>query len=329
MGLALQPVFDGIVGRATDERIERLVRLIAPKIFAQVKGALTNLSSVQELSRWGFLHEEALYDDITTVTENKEVAEIQKVADDTKLDKDLDRDQWWLLDVDEDEIIAILSAAYIVALRSAAEQMVNDMYLAGVLESPTIDPNVVFRLVNEATIEELAQTAALMVANVNEGTKYYLRRMIVSGIRRGLTEQEIIAKIRAGVDINEILDDNLFMRKVADSVKSQIRDLTEYRIRSIVSFEIRSAETQAWLKQFKSMGLTQKRWKHFGSDIPCPVCQENIDVGDVPLDYKFESVFGSVDVPLAHPHCHCGITYNKAELETLIRDGKFIIWTGD
>jgi hypothetical protein len=325
MGLVLLPVFDGIVGRATDERIERLVRLIAPKIFAQVKGALTNLSSAQAVSLWNLSHEESLYGN----GKGEDDVKILKIADDTKLDKDLDRDQWWLLDIDEDEIIAILSAAYIVALRNAAEQMTNDMYLAGVIESPIIDPNVVFRLVHEATIKELAQKAATMVANVNEGTKYYLRRMIVSGIRRGLTEPEIIARIRAGIDINEILDDNLFMRKVADSVKSQIKDLTEYRIRSIVSFEVRSAEMQAWLKQFKSVGLTQKRWKHYGSDIPCPVCQENIDVGDVPLDYKFESVFGPIDAPLAHPHGHCGITYNKRELETLIRDGKFSIWTGE
>jgi hypothetical protein len=77
------------------------------------------------------------------------------------------------------------------------------------------------------------------------------------------------------------------------------------------------------------MGLAQKRWEHYGTDIPCEVCQANIDVGDVPLDYKFESVFGATEVPPAHPHEHCGITYNEEELKQLIRDGKFTIWTGE
>ena len=214
-------------------------------------------------------------------------------------------------------------------MRNAAEEIVNDMYLAGELASPILDPNVVFRLTNKTVLEELSKYAARMVANVNDGTKYYLRRMLVSGIRQGLTQEDIIARIRAGVDIKEILDDNVFMQRVSETVKSQIRGLTEIRIRSIVSFEIRSAEMNAWLKQFKSMGLTQKRWIHYGTDIPCEVCQANIDVGDVPLDYKFESVFGATEVPPAHPHEHCGIVYNEEELKQLIRDGKFTIWTGE
>jgi len=323
MGTILKVSFEGLVGRTTNTEIERLIRLIAPKIFRQVKGALKKLSGSQEVSRWNLWHEKALYG------KGEEDVKIQKASDDEKFDKDLERDEWWLLDIDEEEIVAILSIAYIIALRNAAEEIVSDMYLAGVLESPTLDPNVVFRLVNEQVLKELAEKAALMVTNVNEGTKYYLRRMLVSGIRQGLTDAEIIAKIRAGVDIKEILDDNAFMQRVSTSVKTQIRGLTEVRIRSIVSFEVRSAEMNAWLKQFKALGLKQKLWKHNGSDIPCEVCQANIDVGDVPLDYKYESVFGSTEVPPAHPHEHCGITYNDEELKSLIRDGKFKVWTGD
>jgi hypothetical protein len=323
MGIALKISFEDLIGKATDDNLGRLIRLIAPKVFRQVKGALNELSDSQEISRWNLWHEEALYG------KGEEDVKIQKASDDERLDKDLGRDEWWLLDIDEEEIIAILSIAYILALESAAKEIASDMYLAGILESPVLDPNTVFRLVNEQILKELAEKAALMVTNVNEGTKYYLRRMLVSGIRQGLTKADIVARIRAGVDIKEILDDNIFMQEVSASVKSQIRGLTEHRIRSIVSFEVRSAEMNAWLKQFKSLGLTQKRWKHYGSDIPCEVCQSNIDVGDVPLDYKYESVFGNTEVPPAHPNEHCGITYNRDELESLIRDGKFTIWTGD
>jgi len=323
MGVVLKQSFENLVGKATNQQIERLIKLIAPKVFRQVKGALKELSSSQEISRWNLWHETALYG------KGEDDVKIQRASDDKKIDKDLERDEWWILDIDEEEIVAILSAAYIIALRNAAEEVVNDMYIAGVLDSPMLDPNVVFRLTNKSILEELARHAANMVSNVNDGTKYYLRRMLVSGIRQGLTEEEIIARIRAGVDIKEILDDNVFMQKVSESVKSQIRDLTEYRIRSIVSFEIGTAEMNAWLKQFKSMGLTQKRWVHYGSDIPCDVCQANIDVGYVPLDYKFEGVFGPIEAPLAHPHGHCGIVYNEEELKKLIRDGKFKVWTGE
>jgi len=323
MGIVLKLSFEDLVGKATNKEIERLINLIAPKVFRQVKGALTKLSGSQEIRRWNILHERALYG------KGEKDVKIQKASDDKKIDNDLEKDDWWLLEIDEEEIVAILSAAYIVALRNAAEEIVNDMYLAGELASPILDPNVVFRLTNKTVLEELSKYAARMVTNVNDGTKYYLRRMLVSGIRQGLTQEDIIARIRAGVDIKEILDDNVFMRRVSETVKSQIRGLTEIRIRSIVSFEIRSAEMNAWLKQFKSMGLTQKRWIHYGTDIPCEVCQANIDVGDVPLDYKFESVFGATEVPPAHPHEHCGIVYNEEELKQLIRDGKFTIWTGE
>ncbi|MCK5342331.1 MAG: hypothetical protein KAR20_02945, partial [Candidatus Heimdallarchaeota archaeon] len=323
MGVVLKQSFEDFLGNATKDKLERLIRLIAPKVFHQVKGAMKELSSSQEVRRWNLFHEKALYG------KGEEDVKIQKASDDEKMNNDLEKDEWWLLDIDEEEIVAILSIAYIVALRNAAEEIAQDMYLSGVLESPVLDPNVVFRLVNERILKELAEKAALMVTNVNEGTKYYLRRMLVSGIRRGLTDAEIIAKIRAGVDIKEILDDNLFMQRVSTAVKSQIRDLTEVRIRSIVSFEVRSAEAKAWLDQYKAMGLTKKAWQHYGSDIPCEICEENIALGFVPIDYKFESVFGAVEGPLAHPHGHCGLVYNKEEVTALIRDGNFIIWTGD
>ena len=323
MGMALKTSFEDLLGKATNDNLERLIRLIAPRVFRQVKGALKELSTSQDVSRWNLWHEKALYG------KGEEDVKIQKASDDEKIDKDLGRDEWWLLDIDEEEIVAILSIAYILALESAAKEIYSDMYLAGALESPVLDPNTVFKLVNEQILKEIAEKAALMVTNVNDGTKYYLRRMLVSGIRQGLTESEIVARIRAGVDIKEILDDNVFMQRVSASVKAQIRGLTEHRIRSIVSFEVRSAEMSAWLKQFKAMGLKQKQWKHYGSDIPCEVCQANIDVGDVPLDYKFESVFGATETPPAHPNEHCGLTYNQEELKSLIRDGKLTIWTGE
>ena len=58
MGVVLKRSFEDLVGQATDKKISRLIHLIAPKVFRQVKGALKELSGSQEISRWNLSHEE-------------------------------------------------------------------------------------------------------------------------------------------------------------------------------------------------------------------------------------------------------------------------------
>ena len=88
MGIVLKISFEDLVGKATNKEIERLINLIAPKVFRQVKGALTKLSGSQEIRRWNILHERALYG------KGENDVKIQKASDDKKIDNDLEKDDW-------------------------------------------------------------------------------------------------------------------------------------------------------------------------------------------------------------------------------------------
>jgi hypothetical protein len=43
----------------------------------------------------------------------------------------------------------------------------------------------------------------------------------------------------------------------------------------------------------------------------CELCEDNADRGWIDQDDVFESVFGDVDEPPAHPHCGCGVEYGE------------------
>ena len=70
----------------------------------------------------------------------------------------------------------------------------------------------------------------------------------------------------------------------------------------------------------KSMGLATKTWVMYGED-PCPICIGNAAAGGVPLDYPYESAFGTTLWPLAHPYGNCDIVFDKAELRAIIDTG--------
>src|SRR3990170_3250059 len=306
----LKEAMSEMAAQADDKRVKKLIKKVAPLVFAQVKGALTELSDT-EIDVWR-LNVDKAEDEFAEDVEDK-----------------VEKDDWWLMPMDEDEIVVILSMAYLEAIKSAADEALYDLYEHGYLATPHLDSNMIFRLENEFIMQALREKAASMVSNVNEGTKYYLRRILIKSIREGLTEAEIVKRIKDGVDIQQILRDNSFMQRLSQGVQREIAALPHHRIERIVSFELSSARNAGRVAQYKRMGLESKHREHFGSDIPCEVCQSNIDAGIVPLDYKYESVFGPTETGAAHPYEHCQDSYVGAELYGLAARGTLYIWTGD
>lgn len=325
--------FEGIVKRAlekisndaTDVRIRRLIRSVAKNVYNEVRSVLTELSE-QDLDLWNIWHDKVMFGE-----EKDTPAETLRALDNSyeDINKPLDEDEWWLFDVEMEAILTALTLSYIASMKSTAQELVEILYEYGFIDSPYIVPMPSFQLTNEKVIGYLEGRAASMVTNVNDGTKYYLQRILISSVRKSLTEPEIINLIKNGVDIEEILNDNIFMQKLSQSVQEEIASMTDARLQSIVSFEIRSAENQAQLDQYKRVGLASKKWNHFGADTPCEVCESNEKEGYVPLDFEFQSVFGTCQTPPAHPHEHCGIGYNRSELFQRMLSGKFKPWTGD
>src|SRR3990172_344554 len=323
----LKLAFDQFVQNADSVRIEKLIRIAAKSVFPEVQQVLQELSETEDIELWQKWHS-----DIIWGKSEVEVPEfVQKSITNTYKsldDEDFDQEDWWQMSLDEEAVIVALSLAYLESLRSSASELLSELYVSGYLQSPEL-PNVVFSLENPIILSYLQERAAAMVRNVNDGTRYYLRRILLSSVRDGLTEEAIIARIRAGIDINEIMQDNTFMQKLSQVVEQEIRELSNTRIRAIVSYELGSVVNQARLDQFKRAGLTRKLWIHEGDDDPCiEFCEGNIRAGYVDLDYEYSGAFGPTKSGPSHPHDHCHVGYDRGELYSAMSRGQFTIWHG-
>jgi len=189
------------------------------------------------------------------------------------------------------------------------------LYTEGLRDSPDLPDDFEFKLVNPATLKELNDYAADLVRRVDDGTKFYMKRLIVSGVDQGLSSPKIAQMIRDGATVDEVLRSAEFTDEVIGTVKAELESLSEYRSNSIVNTEINRAESRGRLGQWRAMGLTKKGWAHTGPDTPCKVCTGNIGLGLVDIDYEFEDVFGGTQTPPGHPGvCHCHLEFDEAEL---------------
>ena len=51
-------------------------------------------------------------------------------------------------------------------------------------------------------------------------------------------------------------------------------------------------------------GIETKGWMNAADQDVCPLCRDNEDAGDIPIDALFPS---GVLFPPAHPHCRCAV----------------------
>jgi hypothetical protein len=203
------------------------------------------------------------------------------------------------------------------------------LYEEGLVNSPDLI-GFNFDLKNPVTINRLNTDAATMVRRVNDGTKFYLKRIITAGVDEGVSSQEIALRIQEGQGLDQILKESELVAKVTNRARQEIEGLSAKRIESIVNTEINRAESEGRLEQWTKQNLTSKAWKHTGIDTPCRVCVSNIEQGLVPMDHKFNSVFGeaSVQTPPGHPNtCHCHLAFDEDEL--MARAGELDVWNGD
>ena len=164
-------------------------------------------------------------------------------------------------------------------------------------------------------------------------------------MRQGLSSPKIAQGIREGETAEWILSQDMFMREALSVIKSGLIDMTRARSESIVNTEINRAENQGKLGQIIKSGLRSKKWAHLGdrgvtkkgNPHPCPVCLANEDLGFVPSDHVYKTVFktGGVDgsggeyTPPAHPNvCHCTIFFDESELVGLVEEGAYTPYTG-
>ncbi len=84
------------------------------------------------------------------------------------------------------------------------------------------------------------------------------------------------------------------------AVKSEFKDMSDYRVKMIAQTELNDAYNQSILHFGREAGAEYKYWE---TDLaPCPVCIENALAGRIPIEDDFPS---GDDAAPAHPNCLC------------------------
>jgi hypothetical protein len=148
----------------------------------------------------------------------------------------------------------------------------------------------------------IEQHAATMVTNVDEGTKYYLRQMILETVEEGLSTTDTVARIQK----------DLFGLPSGEASK-----FTRNRLTSITNYEVNQAMSRAAYELRTQLGLKMKQW--FTNRVaPCEICIENQSRGMVPAEFLYAGVFGAILYPPAHPQtCRCVVTASEAEVRAI------------
>lgn len=289
----------------SDTQLSRLCKQATKLLFPTTQKAIHALDD-NELTSWHservmmYFGQPSAYDDIPEI----------KKADTDKLE-DLGLGDWWILPLSlKSDLAPIYRDIFTQAAIEAAQEIQEFLFTEGLRD--TAELSLSFDLVNRATLNEIDQFAAQLVTNVNEGTKYYLRRILSSSVEEGLSSPKIAKLIREGASVQDILKGD-FVDDVITKVKSEIATLTPNRAESIVNTEINRAESFGRLKQWSEMGLTRKFWRTFGD--ACPICKSNEGRGFVEMSHVYEDVFSGTLAPPAHPQvCKCSIEFDEDEL---------------
>jgi hypothetical protein len=328
LGLVFKNAFDDMLKRMGNIQLRRLIKAALKAQFPIASKAIVNLSEADR-AQWAEERFKSWFDEPSIFDEIPQVQKVDKEALD-ELERLLENDRWWELPPEViAEVLEILNLAFSEGATIAAEMVQQFLYEEGLVNSPDLI-GFNFDLKNPVTINRLNTDAATMVRRVNDGTKFFLKRIITAGVDEGVSSQEIALRIQEGQSLDKILKESELVAKVTQRARQEIEGLSEKRIMSIVNTEINRAESEGRLEQWTKQNLTTKAWKHTGVDTPCPVCVGNIEMGLVPMDHKFNSVFGeaSVQTPPGHPNtCHCHLEFDPNEL--IAKAGELNAWNGN
>lgn len=327
LGLVFKNAFDAMLKRMGDIQLRRLIRAALKAQFPIASKAIINLSEADR-QQWAeerfksWFGEESIFDQIPQVQKVD-----KEVLDD--LEQLLESDRWWELPPEViAEILEVLDLAFSEGAIVAAAVVQQFLYEEGLVNSPDLI-GFNFDLKNPVTINRLNTDAATMVRRVNDGTKFFLKRIITAGVDEGISSQEIALRIQEGQGLDKILQESELVAKVTQRARQEIEGLSAKRIESIVNTEINRAESEGQLAQWTKQGLTKKQLLHTGLDIPCRFCQTAIDEGIVDIDFGYTNVFGEkVQSSPLHPKIdHCHVAFSEEEL--IGKAGELDIWSGD
>lgn len=319
--------FAGVVNRMTTPYLMKLIKSATRSMFPDVTRAFIGLADHQEVEDWKVERLKAWFGE---PSEFDDFPDILKANGETldELEAILNSEDWWKLDpAIQAQIVVILQMAYSEGATRAAEVVQQFLYTEGLRDSPSII-GLSFNLKNPETLKQINKSAGRLITQVDDGTKYFIKRIIAAGVDEGLSSPAIAQMIRDGASVEAVLREAGYTGQVIDIVRSEVNAMTRNRTNSIVNTEIAAAESEGRRGQWRQMGLTKKGWMHTGPDKPCRHCQSNMERGFIGIDESFSSVFGETQGPPAHPQVdHCHLIFDEGEL--MDKAGDLNIWTGE
>jgi len=225
-----------------------------------------------------------------------------------QLDALLSQEDWYEVEDVLPELLSILKAAYEEGSLEAVSNLQQLGYASGFTTTAT-SPMTEFIVTNQRVIELIEDHGAELVQHVNQGTKFFLRQNILTGLDNNWGPGEIA----------EHIQNNLFGLSTAEANK-----LSDRRIRSIVNTELNWADSRATFDQMVAIGLMTKGWDNRPFGDVCAICVANNALGFVPLDHEYQTVFGEETTlhPPAHPEtCRCYLSSNPKELQRFFESG--------
>lgn len=320
-----QENLDKVYAKATTDRIERLVRVALKSMYPKLVHISKSLTK-DEIRAWGDWYDEVLLG----ADPEFELEPIEKASlDDTDgdLEKELDKDDWWALVLASATLAALFKVAYETSIEQLIQEAFRDLYMKGLIASPS--PSSPVSLSRNANIlAQLLEQSKSSIKNINTGTKFYIRRIVMSKVKEMLNTEKVASQLREGIDIDVILSDNITIRSLVLSIQNELMEVFRARVPVITDYEIGRIEGIAAVAELKGMGLEKKMWETYGPN-PCDICLENKSHGEVDLDFVYKGTFGDILEPVAHNRCYCELVFSQDDLFAAYSDGRFSPWYGE
>jgi hypothetical protein len=227
-----------------------------------------------------------------------------------------DKDKWWEIEFDESELREILAQSYALGLEDAARDIQNALYEDGLVDNPEINKS--FGVEDENELAVILGYAVALSTLINSGTDFFVKRLSLGSVADAAEIPVYLEKLKSGVDLEALLDDDNFINDAADIFRSNLENIMRSRVKSISVVENTKMYSKGILRQYSAVGFTKKAVQHIGSDEPCEACLDAQALGFVSLDYKFKSKMGQeVETVPLHPDCHCNLIFPKSELKNI------------
>ncbi len=342
LGVVVDDQLGQIIANAGDSQLKRLIRAATKEMLPNVQRVFPNLDNEKIQYIWlPQMQSVTLEEDSSFSEDDLAILRAQNDATRAELDRLLQNDLWWQTadETTKNEVLTTFKSAFEFGLFQSAVDIVRALYEGNLRDTPEL-LGISFDLVNPVTLAELERAAVTLVRRIDEGTRFYIKNSIITGVRKGFSSPDIANAIRNGENLEAILDNANFINEAIEIARNTLAGITNSRANSIVNTEINRAENAGRLEQFVRGGLTEKRWQHLGkrgttaagNEHPCPICTANEAAGIVPIDFQYLSVFKDEKIqhPPGHPgECHCRVAFIESDLFETVGRGDYTPWTGN